>query len=200
MISFIRGKIWDVDGDSLTIEMSGMGINVFAPSSTMSKYPQAGDEIFLYTHLQIREDSWQLYGFIDKEQLRVFRLILNISGIGAKTALAIIDSISISRIAAAISAQDITTFVAVSGVGKKTAQRLLLELKDKFSSTEIFHDQDNSVSTTMEINNDLVSAMKQLGYTAVEARAYALAAQNALGQDANEEELLRYALKQAYKN
>ena len=200
MISFIRGKIWEVDGDTLTIEMSGMGINVFAPSSTMTKYPQAGDEIFLYTHLQIREDAWQLYGFIDKEQLRVFRMLLNISGIGAKTALAIVDSVSISRFAAAITAQDITPFTAVSGVGKKTAQRLLLELKDKFSSADILSDQDGAVLASLEINSNLVFAMKQLGYTAVEARAYAFAAQNALGAEANEEELLRYALKQAYKN
>ncbi|MEG1536792.1 MAG: Holliday junction branch migration protein RuvA [Clostridiales bacterium] len=199
MISFIRGRIWAVENDGVIVEVSGIGIKVFAPLSTMDSYPQPGEDIFLHTHLQIREDAWQLYGFMDKEQLRLFRLLLAISGIGAKTALALIDGVSLTRFAAAVAAQDIKPLTAVSGVGKKTAERLLLELKDKFSALQGEIEPLITVGSA-DINDDLVAALKQLGYSAVEARAYALAAVKSLGSDQSPEQLLREALKQAYKS
>ncbi|MEG1661661.1 MAG: Holliday junction branch migration protein RuvA, partial [Clostridiales bacterium] len=120
-------------------------------------------------------------------------------GIGAKTALALIDGVSLTRFAAAVAAQDIKPLTAVSGVGKKTAERLLLELKDKFSALQGEIEPLITVGSA-DINDDLVAALKQLGYSAVEARAYALAAVKSLGSDQSPEQLLREALKQAYKS
>ncbi len=199
MIAFIKGLIWQIDEDGLVIACGGVGIKVFAPLKACNPYPQAGEEILLHTHLQVREDAWQLYGFTDKEQLRLFRLLLNVSGVGAKTALALIDGVPLARFAAAIAAQDYRALTAVSGVGKKTAERLLLELKDKFSGIEIEGPANVSADSSI-LNTDLLAALKQLGYSAVEARAFALSAISALGNDAHPEELLRYALKEAYKN
>lgn len=102
MISFVRGKVADLTGDALVIDLGGIGLEVFAPFARLQPAPAIGEEILLYTHLQIREDNWQLYGFTDKDQLTAFRLLLSVSGVGAKTALAIVDQLSVQRVVAAI--------------------------------------------------------------------------------------------------
>ena len=137
MISFVRGKVADLTGDALVIDLGGIGLEVFAPFARLQPAPAIGEEILLYTHLQIREDNWQLYGFTDKDQLTAFRLLLSVSGVGAKTALAIVDQLSVQRVVAAIAAKDSKPFTTVSGVGKKTAERIILELKDKFPILEM---------------------------------------------------------------
>ena len=125
MISFVRGKVADLTGDALVIDLGGIGLEVFAPFARLQPAPAIGEEILLYTHLQIREDNWQLYGFTDKDQLTAFRLLLSVSGVGAKTALAIVDQLSVQRVVAAIAAKDSKPFTTVSGVGKKTAERII---------------------------------------------------------------------------
>ncbi|MCR4963860.1 MAG: Holliday junction branch migration protein RuvA [Firmicutes bacterium] len=199
MIAFIKGPVWQIEEDGLIVACGGVGVKVFVPLKACDPLPQTGEEIFLHTHLQVREDAWQLYGFTDKEQLRLFRLLLNVSGVGAKTALALIDGVPPARFAAAVAAQDHRPLTAVSGVGKKTAERLLLELKDKYAGVAGDAAGDLPAAES-PIDGDLLAALKQLGYSAVEARAFALSAMSALGGDSTPEQLLRYALKEAYKN
>lgn len=195
MISFVRGKVADIAGDSLVVDLGGVGLEVYAPFAMLQPAPVIGEEILLYTHLQIREDSWQLYGFTDKDQLTAFRLLLSVSGVGAKTALAITDQLSVQRFAAAIAAKDSKPFTAVSGVGKKTAERIILELKDKFSLLASAETMAEQPTAELVLNTDLLAALKQLGYSATESRAFAMKAQAALGENASAEQLLHEAMK-----
>lgn len=201
MIAFIRGPVAAIEDDALVIDKNGIGVTVAAPISQLRPLPALGDEIFLHTHFQVREDGWTLFGFSDREQLRIFRLLLSVSGIGAKTALVIVDTISTLRFGAVVAAQEVKPLTAVSGVGKKTAERILLELKDKFPTVEAGGTALPEASlATDELNRELLAALRQLGYTATEARAFALQAESALGRDAAPELLLREAIRVAAKS
>ena len=197
MIAFIRGIVSAVDGDTIIIDKGGIGLEVCVPISMLKPLPAVGDELTLYTHLQVKEDGWQLFGFDDKEQLRIFRLLIGISGIGAKTAVSILDKIAVARFPQIIAAQDHKPLTAVSGVGKKTAERILLELKDKFpvADASLPGAAEGEYAAAESIDQQLLAALKQLGYTATESRAFALKAMANLGVDAGSEALLRESLK-----
>ena len=202
MIAFVRGVVAALEEESLVVELGGIGLTVAVPFAMLNPRPAMGKEITLYTHLQVREDAWTLYGFTDREQLRLFRLLTGVSSVGAKTALAIVDKLSVSRFGGVMATQDVKALTAISGVGKKTAERILLELKDKFPHgvTEDGAMVGGPALSADELDRDLLAALKQLGYSATEARAYALQAQSALGTDASSEALLREALKIAMKS
>ena len=201
MIAFVKGQICGLEDNQLLLDIGNIGLSIAIPVKRMAQPLVVGKEIFLYTHLQIKEDSWQLYGFADQEQLRVFHLLLAISGIGAKTALAIVDGMSMSSLISAVSTQDPQPFAAITGVGKKTAQRLLLELKDHFPAyQESVAGDEGTTLVAQEQDAEVIAALKQLGYTATEARSYLLAAKKSLDLPASLEDILREALKQAYKN
>ena len=202
MIAFIRGIVNSVDGETIVIDKGGVGLEICVPMSMLQPTPAVGEEITLHTHLQVKEDGWQLFGFADKEQLRVFRLLIGISGIGAKTGVAILDKIAVGRFPQIIAAQDHKPLTAVSGVGKKTAERILLELKDKFPlvDSELPAPDTGEVLPGAAIDPQLLAALKQLGYTATESRAFALKAMANLGADAASEALLRESLKIAMRS
>ena len=202
MIAFIRGIVSSVDGETIVIDKGGVGLEICVPMSMLHPAPAVGEEITLHTHLQVKEDGWQLFGFADKEQLRIFRLLTGISGIGAKTGIAILDKIAVSRFPQVIAAQDHKPLTAVSGVGKKTAERILLELKDKFplADSEMPGVETGDLLSGETLDPQLLAALKQLGYTATEARAFALKAMANLGADAASEALLRESLKIAMRS
>ena len=202
MIAFIRGIVSSVDGETIVIDKSGVGLEIYVPMSMLQPAPAVGEEITLHTHLQVKDDGWQLFGFADKEQLRIFRLLIGISGIGAKTGVAILDKIAVSRFPQIIAAQDHKPLTAVSGVGKKTAERILLELKDKFPvvASKIPGTETGEPLTGEALDPQLLAALKQLGYTATESRAFALKAMANLGADAASEALLRESLKIAMRS
>lgn len=196
MFAFVKGIVAEVGDEGLVLDMGGLGVSVSVPMSRLDPRPALNETIMLHTHLQVREDAWTLYGFSDKEQLEMFRLLLGVSGIGAKTALAIVDKVNPQRFAAAIGEKDVKPFTAVSGVGKKSAERILLELKDKVSSfARTDSETQMDVAEPEPFNADLLAALKQLGYSPTEARAFALGAQETLGAQASTEQLLREALK-----
>jgi len=205
MIAFVRGPIWAVNEDSLVIEMGGCGLQVFAPLRAMSPRPLAGQEILLHTHLQVREDACQLYGFSEPQQLLLFRHLLAVSGIGAKTALAIVDNISAEAIMRALAEGNYEPFCQVPGVGKKTAQRLVVDLKDKFALPGVAGGnggEGSALAAALKPGansafSDLVIALEQLGYRGAEGRALALQAYNNLGEAAQTTQLLQEALKLA---
>ena len=205
MIAFIRGKVFAVNEDSLIIELGGLGFTILAPFKSMHPRPFAGQEIMLHTHLQVREDAWQLYGFAEEEQLTLFRHLLAVSGIGAKTALAIVDNISAQTIMRALAEGNFDVFCKVPGVGKKTAQRLVVDLKDKFSlpfSGRPGVGESSSLSAALNSGmpsayGDLLAALEQLGYRGAEGRALAMQAYNNLGETAQSAQLLQEALKLA---
>jgi len=200
MISFVRGPVASIEEEGLVVDTGSVGLLVLAPLSMLNPRPVIGEEIMLYTYLQVREDAWSLYGFANREQLKSFRLLLNVSGIGAKTALAIVDKVSPQRLSAAIAAKDAAPLTAVSGVGKKSAERILLELKDKFPLADGAGEAMEVSLPAEELNRELLAALKQLGYTATEARSFAIQAEASLGREAAAEDLLREALKIAMRS
>jgi len=205
MIAFVRGRIFTVTEDALIIELGGLGLNVLAPMRSMHPQPLVGEEIMLYTHLQIREDSWQLFGFAEEQQLSLFRHLLAVSGIGAKTALAILDNINAQSIMQALAEGNFDLFCKVPGVGKKTAQRLIVDLKDKFAlplsggSAGSGGFAVSGAAATPTAYGDLLAALEQLGYRGAEARALAVQARNNLGEEAATTQLLHEALRLAAK-
>lgn len=199
MIAFIRGNIVDLTADSLIIDRRGLGIEVFVPLSQCGQIA-VGDEIFLHTHLHIREDAWILFGFPQSEQLEIFRHLLSVSGIGPKIALAILNCLSSATIIAGINKKEAVVFQSVPGVGAKTAQRLVLELKDKFAKWQVANDE--TVTMPLAISqeaSDLLAALSQLGYNTAESRALAAKAVENMGQDATANDLIKEALRLAAK-
>lgn len=173
MIASVRGEVIDIEDDALVVTVNGIGLRVYAPLSRMQGIYRLNDEIFLHTHLIVREDQWTLFGFPGKEELALFKLILNISGIGGKSALMVLSCLNPEEIVGAVEAGDAKPFERVSGIGKKTAQRIVLELKDKISGLGISGSPvlKKTKEASAEIDNgDAVAALCQLGYTAAEAK------------------------------
>ena len=201
MIAFVRGPVLSIENETLIIDAGSLGYQVMVPLNQMDPAPAVGIEIFLYTHLQIREDAWQLFGFPTKEQLFGFRLFLAVSGIGAKTALGIMNNMSMGQIVKAVLHADYNFFAKVPGIGKKTAQRIVLELKDKFKDIAVADDeQAMAIFTTAQqpetAEDDIVlAALKQLGYTQQEAKLLAAGARKSLAPAANENAIIKEALR-----
>ncbi|MEG1501096.1 MAG: Holliday junction branch migration protein RuvA [Clostridiales bacterium] len=202
MIAFIRGQVFSIEEDGLTIEVHGFGLAVLAPMMMFKDPPQVGEDIFLYTHLQIREDARVLFGFPYQEQLAIFRHLLSISGIGAKTALSIVNKLSVASIVQAVGKNDLQAFCDVPGIGKKTAQRLTLELKDKLAKWTVNEEDMPMANQPLQqsaADNDLLIALGQLGFSAVESRSLSAQAREKLGDNADSSRLLREALVLASK-
>ena len=203
MIAFINGKVASISEDEIQIDVNGIGFSVLVPINTFKPLPVVDEELMLYTYLQIREDAWQLFGFPEKEQLDIFKNLISVSGIGAKTALGIINNINIGSIIHAVLNNDSDAFCKAPGVGKKTAQRLLLELKDKLKSKWPQYEGSvelHPMASNTSLDNDLVQALSQLGYSATEARSLALKAAHNLGSTADSSQLLKEALKLSLKH
>jgi Holliday junction DNA helicase RuvA len=199
MIAFIRGNIAEITTDSLIIDRKGLGIEVFVPLSQCGQIA-IGDEIFLHTHLHIREDAWLLFGFPQLEQLEIFRYLLSVSGIGPKIALVILNSLSTASIIASVNKKEAVVFQSVPGVGAKTAQRLVLELKDKFAKWQVSDDEIITMPLAIsQETSDLLAALSQLGYNTAESRALAAKAVENMGQEAAVNDLIKEALRLAAK-
>ncbi len=199
MIDYITGTVVAVGEDYVVLDLGGVGIQVQAPVARLDPAPRIGETLRLDTQLRISEDAWTLYGFAGDEQRDIFRLLLNISGIGAKTALSVINGIAPARIAQAVADGDVKVFTAVSGIGKKSAERIILELKDKLEllPAAAAAPDGPELPAAATVNPELLAALKQLGYTATEARSFAQQAYQNLGEEAAPELLLREALKVA---
>ncbi|MDO4542336.1 MAG: Holliday junction branch migration protein RuvA, partial [Bacillota bacterium] len=178
MIASLRGEVIDIAEDSLIVDVNGVGYLVYCPLLMMQGKYSLNGEIFLYTHLIVREDQWTLFGFVTKEELFLFRHFLGVSGIGGKSALGIINQLSPGQIAGAMAAGDSRPFEKVSGIGKKTAQRLVLELKDKINNLSIQGEAVGDAPAAPDTggfgDSDAIAALCQLGYSRSEAKAAVL--------------------------
>lgn len=201
MIASIKGIVEAVGDDFLVVEIGGFSLQVFVPMAQFDRVPELGEEIKLHTAFLVREDLWQLFGFSEKEQLAMFNLLNTVSGIGAKTALAILNLLPPALVAANIAADNSEIFQKVPGVGKKTAQRLTLELKDKCAklgfAAGIAVEKRPVESLAAGPIQEVATALSQLGFGNIEARHLASQASQALGKGANLEELVMAALKLA---
>ena len=164
MIGKLSGKLIERHPPQVIVDVHGVGYEINVPMSTFYQLPATGNDVTLYTHLIVREDAHQLYGFASEQERHVFRQLLRISGVGARTALSVLSGMSVSDLYEAVSAQDSARLTKVPGIGKKTAERLLLELKDKLDLTVVATSAAGGGQT-----GDILNALLALGYNDKEA-------------------------------
>ncbi len=198
MIAFLHGKLIDALPTQATIEVNGVGYDVLIPLSSYDKLPSPGQTVKLLTHLVVREDAHVLYGFMTSTEREVFRLLINtVSGIGPKIALNILSGITVTAFRGAVAGSDAKMLSQISGVGKKTAERIIIELKDKIGPGGVLEAQSaqRALSGDEQKVNDAVLALMALGYKPAEAHETIRATQALLGPAAGVEELVRAALR-----
>ena len=188
MIGSIRGRLLEKNPPQILVETNGVGYEIDVPMSTLYNLPDIGAEVFLYTHYVVREDAELLFGFSTKAERSLFRLLIRISGIGPKIALSILSGISASILAQAVSQADPGLLTRIPGVGKKTAERIVLELKGKIDTVVGSAD---SQTPTSGAKADIISALVSLGYSEREA----LQAVKGLAADVTVNDGIREALK-----
>ena len=168
MIGRITGTLIELSPPTVCIQAGGLGYEIDVPMSTLYKLPAVGQDVTLHTHLAIREDAHVLYGFATAAERLAFRALIKVSGIGARTALAVLSGLSVDDLADAVERQDSGRLVKVPGIGKKTAERLLLELRDKLGTVPGLARPEGAAAGTS--GNDVLNALQALGYSAAEAR------------------------------
>lgn len=198
MINFLHGKLVEVLPTQVTIDVNGMGYEVLIPLSSFDKLPAIGNGIKLLTHLAIREDAHVLYGFITANERELFRLLINtVSGIGPKIALNILSGMNVTAFRGAVANGDVKALSQISGVGKKTAERVVVELRDKVGAVGTWEaaSAQRALSAEDQKVNDAVMALIALGFKQIEAHDAVRAAQAVLGKQAGLEDLVRACLK-----
>ena len=175
MYAFIEGQVCEKASNSLVLLAAGVGWQLNCSMSTLQAAPAVGENMRCYTYLSVREDAMELFGFATKEEKELFLLLTSVSGIGPKTALGVLGSMPIRDLNLAILLGDVNTLARAPGIGKKTAQRITLELKDKISQADVSAAADSGAPvSSMPVASDAVSeameALTALGYSSVEAR------------------------------
>jgi Holliday junction DNA helicase RuvA len=198
MITFLHGKLVEALPTQVTVAVNGVGYEVLIPLSSYTKLPPAGQEVKLLTQLVVREDAHTLYGFMTAEERDLFRLLIdNVSGIGPKTALNILSGMNPVAFRGAVANGDVRALARISGVGKKTAERIVVELRDKIGAAGAWQAASaaHALSPADQKINDAVLALMALGFKQGEAHDAVRAAQGALGPQATVEELVRAVLR-----
>ncbi len=193
MIGSLRGKLILKQAPLVVVECQGVGYEVETPMSTFLDLPAAGEELFLHTHLLVREDAQTLYGFSSEDERLLFRTLLKISGVGAKMGLAILSTMSVGDFQRCVEYEDAAALVKIPGVGKKTAERLIIEMRDKIEKSGGAPDAPR-VTVDASPRSEAVDALMALGYKAGEVNKL-IASLDTDGQSA--EDIIRQALKQA---
>lgn len=168
MYAYIKGTLEEKAKDSIVIEVSGIGYRIYISEQTMAKLGELGENVKVYTHYHVREDNISLYGFLTNEELKMFELLLQVSGIGAKTAIAMLSNITPSQFAIAIISNDLRTLTKIPGIGNKSAQRMVLELKDKLKTEEAISHEENIEVDNDENIQEAAQALQILGYSKTE--------------------------------
>lgn len=203
MIAYIKGKVAEILEDRVILEAGAMGYNLFMPMASAEAVLKRGDEVKLYTHLHVREDAMQLFGFLTKDDLHTFQLLLGVNGIGPKAALGILSGLTADELRFAVLSEDVKTISKAPGVGKKTAQKLILELKDKMDLQEAFdlktqHVQEaqGDMAGLSDARREAVEALTALGYSGADALKAVKKVEMTSGMDV--ETLLKAALKNLF--
>jgi Holliday junction DNA helicase RuvA len=164
MIASLQGVIDAISKDSMIVNVNGIGFKVAVTTSVLSEYGSIGREVKLYTHFHVREDDMSLFGFTSLDEMRLFETLISVSGLGPKTGMAMLSALSADQIAMAIASGSVETLTTIPGIGKKTADRLILELKDKVGGVLI----STPAGRAAQENADVVSALVSLGYSVQE--------------------------------
>lgn len=166
MFAYIKGSLEEKMSNYVVVEAMGVGYKIFMSKTAIGRTGEIGETVKIFTHYHVREDDISLYGFLTNEELKMFELLISVSGVGAKSAIAMLSNISPSDFAVSIINNDITKLTTVPGIGKKSAQRIVLELKDKLKAEQAIAKTENS-ETVMEANEEIdeaISALQILGY------------------------------------
>jgi len=172
MISYLNGLLEHIDQGHVVVEVGGVGYHVKVPASIISRLPKTGAPVKLFTVQVVREDDLSLYGFLNKEERALFSLFLSVSGIGPKLALALISGFPIDRLVAAVAQADVELLSSISGIGRKTAERIVVELKEKIAKAYAIRPAEMSIGVKGDqtLVADSISALIALGYSPREAR------------------------------
>lgn len=166
MIASIQGQVISQGKDHLVVLVGGIGIRVIVPRTVFDVVEGVGHSVFLFTHLAVREDALTLYGFADEQELQFFETLINVSGVGPKLALAILSALSLAQLTHAIGHAEVDLLTRVPGIGKKTAEKIIFELKDKLAVSGAAE-----LATLSDVDADVLDALIALGYSVVEAQA-----------------------------
>nr|WP_207747754.1 Holliday junction branch migration protein RuvA [[Clostridium] symbiosum] len=198
VISYVKGALAEKSGDRIVVEAGPVGLGIYVPLSVLEVLPPLGEEVKIYTYLQVREDDLSLYGFLNRQDLDMFRRLIGVNGIGPKGALGILSALSPDDLRLAILTGDAKAISKAPGVGAKTAQRIILDLKDKVSAEEMLAsvadtDERTSVPLMQEAGREAATALVALGYSNLEASKAVKNVQ--ITEDMDAEAVLRASLK-----
>lgn len=201
MFAYIKGTLERKTADSMIVDVHGVGYKIFTTATALSSVPGVGNEIKLYTHFYVREDAQALYGFLNEEELKMFEQLLSVSGVGPKAALSLVSNIQPSQFGLAVLTDDADKFTKAPGIGKKTAQRIILELKDKLKKEQVnlpdlkYELPDQEVAGDNRLS-EAISALVMLGYSSQEASR---AVSGAFSAEKTVEQIIKDALKQMFR-
>ena len=193
MIGSLRGRLTWKQPPQILLECSGVGYEVETPMSTFLELPEVGSEIFLYAHLVVRDDAHVLYGFASEHEKSLFRMLLKVNGVGAKMALAILSAMSVSVFQRCVQYEDVAMLVKIPGVGKKTAERLIIEMRDRVHSDNVT-ELPKGRSVPEDAKSEAVDALIALGYKPAEVTKLVARLDT---EDKSAEDIIRLALRQA---
>ena len=172
MLSYVKGQLVEVFNDTIVVENNGIGFNIKVPATVISHFSKIGEPVKVYTYLQIREESHSLFGFLTRDDLNIFKMLINVNGIGPKGALAILSTISPNDLRFAVISGDVKLISSAPGIGNKTAQKLIIELKDKVSLEDALENtlyESGSTGSDSEAQNEAIEALCALGYGSAQA-------------------------------
>ena len=201
MITYIRGILEGMEEDKVIVDVGGVGYGIYMAGTAMGRLPALGKEVKIHTYLHVKEDLMQLYGFLTRDELRVFRLLIGVSGIGPKGGLGILSALGPDDLRFAVASNDVKAIQAAPGIGKKTAEKLILELKDKLKLEDALENTVNAVQNTAdtsagmanEMTGEAVQALVALGYGNTEALK--AVRQVEITEEMSVEDVLRQSLK-----
>ena len=201
MIASVKGKLESVTTDSVIIDVNGLGVEAIVPTTVINRLPKVDENVKLYTYLHVREDIMQLYGFLDKEDLDFFKLLIPVNGIGPKAGRAILSSMPADILTFAILSEDTKTIEKAQGIGAKTAKKLVLELKDKVgiiktpknTGSEAYDNTALTIGINSEIKDEAVQVLTALGYSQTESMKAISTIE--ISEEMTSEELVKLALK-----
>ena len=200
MIASIKGRLEGVTSESVIIDVNGLGVEAIVPATVINRLPKIDENVRLYTYLHVREDAMQLYGFLEKEDLDFFKLLITVNGIGPKAAIAVLSSMPADILTFAILSEDIKTIEKAQGIGAKTAKKLVLELKDKVgiikqakNASSVDYNSDIATGINSEIKREATEVLAALGYSQTEAMKAISTVE--ITEDMTSEELVKLALK-----
>ncbi len=200
MYEYIKGVLEEAAGENVVVEAGGVGYDILAPLSTCEALPVPGEQVKLYTHFHVREDMQKLYGFLTKLEREVFRKLISISKVGPKVALNVLSGLSVKDIVYSVQMQDASRLKAISGIGPKTAQRLVMELKGKLNVGDAempipVQKGETGTETPGSLRNDAYAAMISLGYNESQVINALTRVEQAIEKDAPVEEWIKKALQ-----